>query len=271
MPQIQVTLTPSESKRLIARAVASLPEVKKALRDGTIIIGVGTTNAFVAEELLGRRLDRSRFAAGVVLPKGTCVIPAELRLRELVVRKGKIVDARADDVLPELGPNDVFVKGANALDASLVAGVYLADRRGGTVGQALGVLLSRGVNLVVPVGLEKFIPGSVNEVAREAGIDRAEFATGVPLGLMPLPGKVITELESIRALTGAEAVVMGKGGVSGAEGATTLLVKGTPEQLRKAERLVGGIKGESYPAISTDCKACTHPTCWLRKASARWS
>lgn len=241
------------------------------MRGGTVVIGVGTTNALVAEELLGRKLERSRFAAGVVLPKGTCVIPAEVRLSELVIRRGKIVDKRADDILPELGPEDVFIKGANALDASWVAGVYLADRRGGTAGHSLGVLLSRGVNLVVPVGLEKFIPGSVSEVARKAGIDRAEFATGVPLGMMPLPGEVVTELEAIRVLTGAQAMVMGKGGISGAEGAVTLLVRGTPRQLQKVRRLAGEIKGETYPSLSTDCKTCTHPTCWLRKTSARGS
>ena len=58
MPQIQVTLTPAESKRLIAMGVAALPEVKRALREGIVIVAVGTTNARVAEELLGRKIDR---------------------------------------------------------------------------------------------------------------------------------------------------------------------------------------------------------------------
>lgn len=34
-------LTPSESKRLIAKAVAQLPEVKRALAEGEIVIGHG--------------------------------------------------------------------------------------------------------------------------------------------------------------------------------------------------------------------------------------
>jgi len=35
MSQIQITLTPSESKRFIAKAVAALPEVRGARRKGT--------------------------------------------------------------------------------------------------------------------------------------------------------------------------------------------------------------------------------------------
>jgi hypothetical protein len=246
MPQIQISLTPAESKRLIAKAVAKLPEVQRAFKKGTVIIGVGTTNAYVAEELLGRKIERERFVAGAVLPKGTSVIPAEKRLKEIVIQKGKIVDARMDDVLPDLTSNDVFIKGANALDATGTAGVFLASRVGGTVGRSLGVLMSRGVNLIVPVGLEKFIPGLVKDVTLTAGIDKTKFSTGVPVGVMPLAGRVITELEAIRILSGADAVVIGKGGISGAEGSVTLVVRGTDGQLRKVEKLVVEIKGEKF-------------------------
>jgi hypothetical protein len=246
MPQIQISLTPAESKRLIAKAVAKLPEVQRAFKKGTVIIGVGTTNAYVAEELLGRKIERERFVAGAVLPKGTSVIPAEKRLKEIVIQKGKIVDARMDDMLLDLTSNDVFIKGANALDATGTAGVFLANRVGGTVGRSLGVLMSRGVNLIVPVGLEKFIPGLVKDVALTAGIDKTKFSTGVPVGVMPLAGRVITELEAIRILSGADAVVIGKGGISGAEGSVTLVVRGTDGQLRKVEKLVVEIKGEKF-------------------------
>ncbi|MCS7131896.1 MAG: hypothetical protein NZ934_04130 [Hadesarchaea archaeon] len=264
MPQIQVTLTPAESKRLIAKAVAKLEEVQRALREGIIVISVGSTTAYVAEELLGRRVERERFLAGVVLPKGTCVVPPKMRLREMVIRRGEVIDARADDVLPEMGPGDVFIKGANALDASGVAGVFLADPRGGTVGRSLGAVMSKGINLIIPVGLEKFIPGSLVRLAAIAGIERASFATGVPLGLMPLAGRVVTELEAIRILTGAEAMALGKGGLSGAEGSVTLLVLGSSEQLGNLRALVNSIKGESYPKVETDCDVCENPTCWLR-------
>jgi hypothetical protein len=233
-------------------AVKKLPEVRKAFKNGIIIIGVGTTNAYVAEELLGRKIERGRFVAGVIIPKGTYVLPAEKRLKEIIIRRGKIIDAKIDDVLQELTSNDVFIKGANALDSSGTVGIFMAGHRGGTIGRALGTIMSRGVNLIIPVGLEKFIPGSVKDVAPLAGMDKVTFSTGVPVGIMPVHGKVITELQAIRILSGAEAAVMGKGGVSGAEGAVTLLVRGTPKQLREVKRLVKSVKGESSLKIEND-------------------
>ncbi len=60
-----VVVIPSETgKRLIGRAVARLPAVQKAKADGLIVIGWGTTNAYVAEELLGRPVPKERYVAG---------------------------------------------------------------------------------------------------------------------------------------------------------------------------------------------------------------
>ncbi|MCD6247954.1 MAG: hypothetical protein J7J17_00625 [Hadesarchaea archaeon] len=244
MPQAQITLTPPESKRLIAKAVAKLEEVRRALRRGTIVIGVGTTNGRVAEEILGRKMDLERFAAGVIVQKGTWVIPKEKRMGSIVIRKGKVADMSERDAIQELSAGDVFIKGANLLDSSGMAGVLLANRQGGTIGRAIGALLSRGVNIIIPVGLEKFAPGSVKEAALTAGIDRPKFSTGVPVGVMPLPGKVITEIEAIETLTGARAVVIGRGGVSGGEGSVVLAANGSGRQIATLERLVNSIKGE---------------------------
>jgi hypothetical protein len=214
------------------------------MREGTVIIGVGTTNAYVAEELLGRKIEREKFVAGMILPKGTYILPAERRLKEIVIRKGKVIDARMEEVLPELGSRDVFIKGANALDASGTAGIFIAGQRGGTIGKAIGTLRLRGVSLIIPIGLEKFIPGSIEDVAPLTGTHKMDFSTGTPVGIMPVHGKIITELEAIRILTGMKAIVMGGGGISGAEGSITLLVRGSRTQVRKLKRLVKAIKGE---------------------------
>ncbi len=265
MLHIQVTLTPAESKRLIAKAVAALPEVKRALRQGTIVVGLGTTNACVAEELLGKKIEREKFVAGAVLPKGTCVVPRERRIGNLIIRRGKLIKSKLDDILLELTADDVFIKGANALDASGTAGVLLASRGGGTLGRALGAIMARGVNFIIPVGLEKFIPGSIQKVSKTTGIFRASYATGYPSGIMPVAGKVITELEAFRILTGAEAIAMGKGGISGAEGSVTLSVQGTQKQLIKARKLVNGIKGEPGTKVKTNCRTCKLPDCWYNR------
>ena len=46
--QARAVLTVSESKKLIAKAVAQMPIVKAALENGMVIITKGTTNTYVA-------------------------------------------------------------------------------------------------------------------------------------------------------------------------------------------------------------------------------
>ena len=46
-------LTVSESKRLIAKGISANKEVKDRLENGIVIITLGTTNTYLAEELAG--------------------------------------------------------------------------------------------------------------------------------------------------------------------------------------------------------------------------
>lgn len=61
-----VVLPPGAARRLIARGVARLPEVERAREGGLIVVTLGTTNAYVAEELLGKPIERERFCAGYI-------------------------------------------------------------------------------------------------------------------------------------------------------------------------------------------------------------
>jgi len=58
-----IVLTASASKRLIARGVAAHPIVEKARTEGTIIVTLGTTNGYVAQELAEGAVDQAAFAA----------------------------------------------------------------------------------------------------------------------------------------------------------------------------------------------------------------
>lgn len=51
--KVQIALTVNESKRLIAKAIISLPEVKNAFEKEKILLKGGTTVSAVAEELVG--------------------------------------------------------------------------------------------------------------------------------------------------------------------------------------------------------------------------
>ena len=68
----QVTFTPTESKKIIARAMATMDPVKKARENGMVVIHPSSTTLFLLEELTGKRPE-GVWVCGVVLPKGMCL------------------------------------------------------------------------------------------------------------------------------------------------------------------------------------------------------
>jgi hypothetical protein len=258
--KILITLTPSESKRLIAKGVTNLEEVQRALKHGTIIITLGTTNAYVAEEILNalpgseREIDKQRYASGVITSEGTCVVPKAERVKEVLVKDGKISDEDIENVIEELSPEDVFIKGANALDAANTAGIFMAHPAGGTIGAALGIVMARGVNFIIPVGIEKTIPYSITEAAKQVGKGRFYKSVGKPVGLMPVHGKVITEVEAVKILGADAAFPIGAGGVDGGEGSVVICAEGSTAKMDELMALITQIKGEaSVKVVGTDC------------------
>lgn len=242
--RLVVVLTPAESKRLIARAVRELPEVQRALVGGRIIIATGTTNAYVAEELLGPVFPRSQFISGHIID-GAFGVGGGPRLQPLVVERGQTVETPWQEVLPKLTPQDVFIKGASAVDPQGNAGILLMHPAGGTIGAALGTVTARGVPLVVPVGLEKLV-ASVPAAAVEAGLGRITDALdGRTVGLMPLVNAtVVTELQAFKVLFDLEAVQLAGGGIGGSEGSVVVVARGSAEAVARARAALSSIKGE---------------------------
>ncbi len=69
----QFLITPSAGKRLIAITIANHPAIKKALKNGTVVIVAGTTNGYVAEEILktykiANDFSRKHFFRGITMP-----------------------------------------------------------------------------------------------------------------------------------------------------------------------------------------------------------
>jgi hypothetical protein len=258
MERVLVTLTPSEAKRLIGKAVAMMEPVRECLKKGTIVICLGTTNAYVAEEILGRRIEeKGMFSMGVITPEGTCISNSDRRLKERVIMKGKLTRLGLKDVIEKLGPSDVFIKGANAIDPWGNAGVYLGSATGGTVGMSIGVLLARGVKIIVPVSLEKCIPYAILDLVPRLGNQRFLASMNLPVGIMPIPGEVVTEIEAVNTLFGCECLPIGGGGINGGEGSRCYLIEGDGESVRAAWDGVLKIKGEKPVAVEVeDCKKC---------------
>jgi hypothetical protein len=244
-----VVLDPSESRRLIAKATAAIPEVKRALATGTIIIARGVTNAFVTEELLGVRVEpKSGLSVGTVCSGITTGHSGPPASTSHVIRHGKVVDgADASKEILSFGPDDVFIKGGNAIDAEGRAGILASGPTGGTIGMAWPVITARGSHLVMPIGLEKLIP-SVVAAAERSGIYRFKWSMGLPARLIPIElGRVITEIQALAILAGVEVTPVAAGGIGGSEGAVVLSIEGEESRVERAFELVKSIKGE--PAV----------------------
>jgi hypothetical protein len=241
----EFVVTPAMGKRLIGKAMAEHPAVRDVLRKGTLVIVAGTTNGYVAEEILtaggqAEGFSRKGFRRGLTVPPRAGTPRAEFAgdvvLVDGVWQRGKQIF----DVVADLQAGDLVLKGANALSADgRRAAVLIGHPEAGTIGAILPAVYGRRVRLIVPVGLEKRVWGDLDAIAAMVNDPSAEGAR-----LMPIPGEPFTELEALRLLTGAEAFLIAAGGVCGAEGCVWLAVRGKPKQVQVAEELLGSLAGE---------------------------
>lgn len=241
-----IVLEPAESRRLIAKATAALPQVQQALRHGTIIIARGVTNAFVTEELLGIRVEpKAGQTVGAVCKGLTTGHSGPPATPHHVIRDGRVVEgADSRKEILAFGPHDVFIKGGNAIDPAGNAGILTSGLTGGTIGMAWPVITTRGSHLIMPIGLEKLVP-SVIEAARHTGIYHYEWSMGLPARLTPITlGTVVTEVEALGLLAGVRATHVASGGIGGSEGAVVLSIEGERSRVESAFELVKSIKGE---------------------------
>ncbi len=254
------TLTPSQSKRLIGKAVAEMACVQQALRHGRLIIAGGTTNAYVLEELTGTTIDKGRYTAGIITDGVACTTDPATRLASAVFVQGERVDQPWTEVIKDFGPDDVFIKGANAFDLLGNAGILLGSSSGGTIGQAMGYLAGSGAHLVMPVGMEKLVPDVVT-ASSLLGHGRIDQRVGMACGMFVVStGEIITEIEALNGLFGVEAAVVAAGGVDGSEGAVTIAAQGAADAIKVVMEYVQKLKQEPpLKARKRECTDCTAP------------
>jgi hypothetical protein len=266
----QIVLTPWESKRLIAKGVAQLDSVKKALENGTVAIARGTTDAYVFEELFGKPIDKENFVAGTIASDRLCLIDFTKIKSEVAFVKGELQEIKTNEIVKEMKAGDVFIKGGNAVDLFFNTGILIGASHGGTIGNSIGQIIAKGIELICPVGLEKLIMTPVDEVASLAGITRVNYSTGMPCGLFAVTtGITITEIQALELLTeeDVEVIHMASGGMIGAEGSVVLQISGDEGGVEELIEIVKGIKGE--PPLNVPvrtCPTCDWPTCpWKGK------
>ena len=239
----QVTFTVSESKRVIARAVVQMAEVRRAYAEGMVVVAAGTTNAYVLEELLGRPIEKRAYRSGTVAPANPERLPGPepARIPDAIFRRGEIVpDLDRFTAIPHMAAGDVILKGANALDSDRkIAGILIGSHNSGTIGNAYGWTIGRRVKLIMPIGLEKLVCGDLLAACRKS----IEADSGLPLYPVTT-ATIVTEIEALKMLAGVEATLLAAGGVAGAEGSVRLLVEGDAEQVERALEIAKGVQGE---------------------------
>jgi hypothetical protein len=282
----QVVLTPTESKKLIAKAVTKLDVVRQAATDGMIVIHPSSSTYFIFEELTGAKPRTNYWVCGVVTPRGMCVEMAMAlgdrsprtvkfdpgKLRGLwAIKKGRfLTECTTAELMEQMTAKDVYIKGVNALDSQGNVGILIGERGG------LGVVLSawkkKKFTLIFPVGLEKLIPIPVRQAAMEAKQTKYEYGMGLPAGLFAYPdGRSITEIDAVKILSGADAIPIASGGLGGAEGAATLIIKGKNKQVRDALEFIEQSKGAKLPALRlSNCSDCSVPHCRFPVGDKHW-
>lgn len=240
----QYLVTPASGKRIIAKAFLNIPRVNDALENNTIVIIAGTTNAYIAEEILckiGQLSDfsKNRFFRGITLPPNK-PNPQNSNdenpfIGDIIIKKGKwLKEKTIFDIVDNLQKGDIILKGANTINIEKKqAGIYIGHPTGGTISAALQAVIGRRVELFLPVGLEKRVPGDIYEIAQKINALNAKGPR-----ILPVSGQLITELEAIEILTGAEVELVASGGVCGAEGSYWLAASGKKEEIEKVDKLI---------------------------------
>lgn len=241
-----INLTVSESKRLIAKGISELPIVKNKLQKGMIIVTKGTTNTYIAEELIGQSIEHGSFLTGHFVPEGQIELNRDKeKISEIILKDGKQLDVTYVEALKMLQPGDIVFKGGNLLNYSKKqAAVCIGAPDGGTTYRFLPYIGDDKAQLIIPIGLEKETSANleVYEDALNAGNERMNF---VPKLYLYKTGMIFTEIEAIRQFADVKVFPYGVGGVAGREGGVSLVVAGTKDEVEKVLELVKSIQGEN--------------------------
>ena len=234
------SLTVAEGKRLIGKGVAQADFVRRAMEEGTLAVGSGTTNAYVVEEITGERFDKKTFVTGRTLPSNYDGPKFSYTHPVLVIRRGERLDISLGEALQDMGPGDVYAKGVNAINYERdQAAVLIGHPTGGGVGSALGIVTARRIRYLHPVGLEKNVPEDLDLAA-----DLLKDPEGKGPTLWVVPGDIFTEIEALETLADVSVAPIAAGGVGGAEGALWLAVFGEKEDLDQAQEAIDSVRGE---------------------------
>lgn len=181
----------------------------------------------------------------------------------LLYEHGEIrnVDSCLEQTLQAMGPGDLFVTGANALDAFGHAALLIGSSGGGGYGACMPFLYTEGIRTLILTSVMKFIPGDLSLLNAQIIRKKCDFSYGMACSLVPIPGEVLTETQAIELYAHVNAQVFAKGGFSGAEASVAIQIEGEREEVEKVLHLVEQIKSlPSQPPVDADSLTeCAYP------------
>lgn len=266
MPVAQFTLCGRESRELIALAVYESGILSPYLEKGRVMFKGSATVSCLTRRLADApmRICGRITARGMAGPLHPTPGP-----HFLLCQGGQVsnADGSAGEILRTFGPGDLFVTGANALDAFGHAALLIGSPGGGGYGECMGALYSEGFRTLVLSSVSKLIPGDLSRLYSQVSRKDCQFSYGTACGLAPVPGEVISETEALSLFAQVEALVFARGGHTGAEDAVAIQVRGERDQVEKVLELVEQVKAlpdgpmgeeESEAECSFPCPSCGH-------------
>ena len=237
------SLTVSEGKRLIAKGIATHPRIKQKMESGMIIITKGTTNAYIAEELIGLSAEHGQFMSGNISNK-----PFKIKVNtipEIIVINGKWVDMPLKDALEAVKQGDIILKGGNLLNyEKKQAAATVSSPEGGTVGRIRPYTAEGPGHLIVPIGLEKETYGNLSDYEYILSQDNFKVIGSRQRVMVHKNAEIFTEIEAIKLFGNVKVIPFASGGIAGSEGASSLAIYGSQEEVDKVMNIISTIKGE---------------------------
>ena len=237
-----VNLTVAEGKRLIAKGIANHPQVKERMKKGTIVILTGSTNTYIAEELVNLSEPHGSFVLGYITPKGSPNFKEGMSsTKDITIIDGKWVDMPYEEALKNARKGDIVFKGANMLN-------YEKKQTALCIGSADGGPARRAreteADLFIPIGLEKETSGDLS-VFMDILTNKPEETSAPRIWLHPEDATIFTEIEAIKTVASVHVIPFAVGGIAGREGGVSLAIYGNKEEVQKALELVASVQGEA--------------------------
>lgn len=252
MKRIQVTLTVEEGKQIIALGLLKHGVFKQSKESGKILFKGGTTVSKITEEFLGFPLRIS----GRITKRGTVSNKKEVKgPHSIIYNKGNWegIDSNIENIAKGLSRRDLVVCGANAIDYKGNAAMMAGSVGGGGVGKSLSSWYTEGAKIIIPVGIEKMVPGDLDHIIYKTGRRGKLLSWGMSVGLMPLKGEVFTEIDAIEELADVECFAIGAGGLGQAQGSITLEIWAKKDrEFKKIKKILKEVKSEEQEVSGID-------------------